>query len=232
MCAIGGWLVDPRARLDQSALDRLMAAMAHRGPDDAGTFIDVANGLAIGHNRLSIIDLSPGGHQPMVNASNGDVLSFNGEIYNFRELRHQLETKGYCFQSESDTEVLLQSFAAWGVECVRHIRGMFAFVVWRPAERALFLFRDPMGIKPLYYWNWADHGVVFASELKALLAFPGFRASVDRRAMGQFLEFGYAFEGDRTILKGIHKVPPGHFLRVRGNEKPKLERYFWPEVVE
>jgi asparagine synthase (glutamine-hydrolysing) len=231
MCAIGGWLVDPRAGLDQAALDRLMAAMAHRGPDDAGKLIDSDAGLAIGHNRLSIIDLGSGGHQPMVNANNGDVLSFNGEIYNFRELRRQLETKGYCFQSQSDTEVLLQSFAAWGVECVRHIRGMFTFAVWRPPERALFLFRDPMGIKPLYYWNWADHGVVFASELKALLAFPRFRASVDRRAMGQFLEFGYTFEGDRTILKGIHKVPPGHFLRVRRNEKPKLERYFWPKVA-
>jgi asparagine synthase (glutamine-hydrolysing) len=231
MCAIGGWLVGSRAEVDQAALDRLMAAMAHRGPDNAGRLIDANAGVAIGHNRLSIIDLGPGGHQPMVNASNGDVLSFNGEIYNFRELRHQLETKGYCFQSKSDTEVLLQSFAAWGVECVRHIRGMFAFVIWRPAEGALFLFRDPMGVKPLYYWNWADHGVVFASELKALLAFPGFRASFDRRAMGQFLEFGYAFEGDRTILKGIHKVPPGYFLRVRRNEKPKLERYFWTKVA-
>jgi asparagine synthase (glutamine-hydrolysing) len=231
MCAIGGWLVDPRAGLDQAMLGRLMAAMAHRGPDDAGKFIDAAAGLAIGHNRLSIIDLGPGGHQPMVNASNGDILSFNGEIYNFRELRRELKAKGYRFQSQSDTEVLLHAFAAWGAECVRYIRGMFAFAIWRPAERALFLFRDPMGIKPLYYWNWPDHGIVFASELKALLAFPGFRPSVDRRAMGQFLEFGYTFEDNRTILKGVNKVPPGHFLRVRWNEKPKLERYFRPEVA-
>jgi asparagine synthase (glutamine-hydrolysing) len=231
MCAIGGWLVDAQAGLDRAALDRMMAAMAHRGPDDAGRLVDVSAGLAIGHNRLSIIDLGPGGHQPMVNADNGDILSFNGEIYNYHELRDQLEAQGYSFRSQSDTEVLLRAFAAWGVECVRHIRGMFAFVVWRPVERALFLFRDPMGIKPLYYWNRPEHGIVFASELKALLAFPGFRASADRRAMGQFLEFGYAFEGDRTILKGVHKVPPGHFLRFRENERPKLERYFWPEVA-
>ena len=231
MCAIGGWLVDPHAGLDQAVLDRMMAAMAHRGPDDAGRLVDMSAGLAIGHNRLSIIDLGPGGHQPMINADNGDILSFNGEIYNFHDLRDQLEAQGYTFRSQSDTEVLLRAFAAWGVECVRHIRGMFAFVVWRPAERALFLFRDPMGIKPLYYWNWPKHGIVFASELKALLAFPGFRASADRRAMGQFLEFGYAFEGDRTILKGVHKVPPGHFLRFQRNEKPKLERYFWPKVA-
>ena len=142
-----------------------------------------------------------------------------------------LEAKGYRFRSQSDTEVLLFAFAAWGTECVRHIRGMFAFAIWRPAERALFLFRDPMGIKPLYYWNPPGGGIVFASELKAFLAFPGFRPSLDRRAIGQFLEFGYTFEDDRTILNGVHKLPPGHFLRVRANEKPELERYFRPEVA-
>ena len=166
----------------------------------------------------------------MINSANGDVLTFNGEIYNFRELRCDLEAKGYRFRSQSDTEVLLFAFAAWGTECVRHIRGMFAFAIWRPAERALFLFRDPMGIKPLYYWIPPGGGIVFASELKALLAFPGFRPSLDRRAIGQFLEFGYTFENDRTILNGVHKLPPGHFLRVRANEKPKLERYFRPNV--
>src|SRR5438067_332686 len=125
MCAIGGWLVSPQAQLDQVALDRIMATMAHRGPDGAGRFIDTAAGLAVGHNRLSIIDLGPGGHQPMVNPNNGDVLTFNGEIYNFKELRRELEAKGCRFHSESDTEVLLHAFAAWGVECVRLIRGMF-----------------------------------------------------------------------------------------------------------
>src|SRR5262249_31409618 len=189
MCAIGGWLVDPQVRLDQGAFDGMMAGMAHRGPDDAGRIVNVPAGLAIGHNRLSIIDLGPGGHQPMVNASNGDVLSFNGEIYNFRKLRHELETKGCRFRSQSDTEALLHAFAAWGAECVRHIRGMFAFAVWRPAERGLFLFRDPMGVKPLYYWIPPGGGIVFASELKALLVFPGFQPSLDRRAIGQFLEF-------------------------------------------
>jgi asparagine synthase (glutamine-hydrolysing) len=231
MCAIGGWLIDPRGHLDQGELGQMMTAMTHRGPDDSGSFIDAAAGLAFGHNRLSIIDLSPAGHQPMVNASNGDVLTFNGEIFNFCELRQELEAKGYRFQSQSDTEVLLLSFAAWGVECVRHIRGMFAFAIWRPAECVLFLFRDPMGIKPLYYWNWPDHGVVFASELKAFLALPVFRPSADRRAMGQFLEFGYTFENERTILNGVRKIPPGHFLRVQRNEEPKLELYFRPEVA-
>src|SRR6516162_2711754 len=230
MCAIGGWLVDPQAGLDQPALDRMMAAMAHRGPDDAGKLIDVAAGIAIGHNRLSIIDLSSGGHQPMVNPFTGDVLGFNGEIYNFRELRRELEAEGYQFRSQSDTEVLLFAFAAWGTECVRHIRGMFAFAIWCPEERAMFLFRDPMGIKPLYYWTPPGGGIVFASELKALLVFPGLQPSLDRRAIAQFLEFGYTFENDRTILKGVRKLPPGHFLRVRPNEKPKLEHYFHPNL--
>ena len=231
MCAIGGWLINPQARLDQAALDRMMAAMAHRGPDDTGRFFDAAAGVALGHNRLSIIDLSPGGHQPMVNTNNGDVLTFNGEIYNFRILRRELEAKGCRFCSQSDTEVLLHAFAVWGIECARHLRGMFAFAVWRPAERDLFLFRDPMGIKPLYYWVPPGGGIVFASELKALLVFPGLQPSLDRRAIGQFLEFGYTFEDKRTILNGVHKLPPGHLLRVRANEEPRLERYFHPEVA-
>src|SRR5262245_29365635 len=185
MCAIGGWLLDPQAQPDQAALDRMMASMVHRGPDDAGKFLDAAAGLAVGHNRLSIIDLTSGGHQPMVNASNGDVLTFNGEIYNFRVLRRELEAKGYRFRSQSDTEILLHAFEAWGIECVRHIRGMFAFAIWRRAERALFLFRDPMGIKPLYYWTPPGGGIVFASELKAMLTFPWYRPTLDRRAIGQ-----------------------------------------------
>src|SRR5262249_55065 len=128
-------------------------------------------------------------------------------------------------------EVLLHAFAAWGTECVWHIRGMFAFAVWRPAERVLFLFRDPMGIKPLYYWIPPGGGIVFASELKALLVFPGVRPSLDRRPIGQFVEVGYTFDDDRTILNGVYKLPPGHYLRVRQNEKPKIERYFHPEVA-
>ena len=229
MCGIAGWLLDGPSGLGVADLQHMLDVISHRGPDDTGTHIE-DSGVALGHNRLSIIDLTRGGHQPMINSANGDVLTFNGEIYNFRDLRCDLEAKGYRFRSQSDTEVLLFAFAAWGTECVRHMRGMFAFAIWRPEERAMFLFRDPMGIKPLYYWIPPSGGIVFASELKALLAFPGFQPSLDRRAIGQFLEFGYTFENDRTILKGVRKLPPGHFLRVRANEKPKLERYFRPNV--
>jgi asparagine synthase (glutamine-hydrolysing) len=231
MCGIGGWIGEGAGRLDEPHLGAMMAAMRHRGPDDAGTWIGANGNVALGHNRLSIIDLSLGGHQPMINPNNGDVLTFNGEIYNFHELRRHLEAKGYQFRSQSDTEVLLFAFAAWGTDCVRYIRGMFAFAVWSPTEHALFLFRDPMGMKPLYYWRSPARGIVFASELKALLGFPGFQPSLDRRAIGQFLEFGYTFDDNCTILKGVHKLPPGHFLRVRADEEPEVERYFRPQVA-
>jgi asparagine synthase (glutamine-hydrolysing) len=229
MCGIAGWLLNGPAQYGVADLQRMLDIISHRGPDDRGAIVEKC-GVALGHNRLSIIDLSAAAHQPMVNADNGDILSFNGEIYNFRELRHELEGKGHHFRTRSDTEVLLHAFAAWGTQCVRYIRGMFAFAIWRPVERALFLFRDPMGIKPLYYWI-PPGGIVFASELKALLVFPGFRPSLDRRAIGQFLEFGYTFEDDRTILSGVHKLLPGHFLRLRANEKMEIERYFHPEVA-
>src|SRR5215471_8909739 len=231
MCGIAGWLLNSPGWCGAADLGRMLNVISHRGPDDRGTHIVDNCGVALGHNRLSIIDLTRGGHQPMVNSANGDVLTFNGEIYNFHELRRHLEAKGYQFRSQSDTEVLLFAFAAWGTECVRYIRGMFAFAVWCPAERALFLFRDPMGIKPLYYWRSQARGIVFASELKGLLGFPGFQPSLDHRAIGQFLEFGYTFEDDRTILNGVHKLPPGHFLRVRAGEKPELERYFRPQAA-
>ena len=164
MCGIAGWLLeDPLCGV--ADLQRMLEAISHRGPDDRGTHIDEDSGLALGHNRLSIIDLTPGGHQPMTNPGNGDVLTFNGEIYNYRELRRRLEAEGHRFRSESDTEVLLYAFAAWGTECIRHVRGMYAFALWRPIDRALFLFRDPMGVKPLYYWKPPSGGIVFASEL-------------------------------------------------------------------
>ena len=230
MCGIAGWLLeDPLCGV--ADLQRMLEAISHRGPDDRGTHIDEDSGLALGHNRLSIIDLTPGGHQPMTNPENGDVLTFNGEIYNYRELRRRLEAEGHRFRSESDTEVLLYAFAAWGTECVRHVRGMYAFALWRPTDRALFLFRDPMGVKPLYYWKPPSGGIVFASELKAFLEFPGFQSSIDLRAIGQFLEFGYTFEDDRTILNSVHKLSPGHFLHISAKGKPALERYFRPQIA-
>src|SRR5262249_14996408 len=126
MCGIAGWLLDDRRDTGAADLRRMLKSIGHRGPGDTGTYIAAEHNVALGHNRFSIIDLSAAGHQPMVNTGNGDVLTFNGEVYNFRELRHRLQAKGYRFHSECDTEVLLHAFAAWGTECVHHIRGMYA----------------------------------------------------------------------------------------------------------
>lgn len=212
-------------------LTRLLLAISHRGPDDVGTYIDEEAGVALGHKRLSIIDLTPGGHQPMVNPNNGDVLAFNGEIYNFRELRTELEGYGVQFRSQSDSEVLLMAFQQWGADCIRHVRGMFAFAVWRARENALYLFRDPIGMKPLYYWCPPSGGLVFASEIKAFLQLPAFPGRIDSRALGQFLEFGYCFEPERSIFEGVRRLTPGHFLRLGTDRQPKVKRFFWPELI-
>lgn len=230
MCGIAGWLT-PSRLFDTGDLDRLLVAISHRGPDDAGTYIDAEVGVALGHRRLSIIDLSSAGHQPMVNSDNGDVLVFNGEIYNFRELRTMLEGSGVRFRSQSDSEVLLMAFQRWGTDCTKYIRGMFAFVVWRASERALYLFRDPMGMKPLYYWCPPSGGLVFASEIKAFFELPGFPARLDGQALGQFLEFGYSFEPERSILASVRRLPPGHFLRFGAGEQAQPRRYFYPALL-
>jgi asparagine synthase (glutamine-hydrolysing) len=231
MCGIAGWLLNSPPREAVAELHNMLRSIDHRGPDDKGVYVEHETGIALGHNRLSIIDLSSGGHQPMLNAATRDVLIFNGEIYNFRELKRVLEAKGFQFRTESDTEVLLFAFAAWGTDCVSYIRGMFAFAVWQARERTLLLYRDPMGIKPLYYWSPPEGGIVFASELKALLKFANLRPSLDKRAVGQFLEFGYTFQEERTILNGVHKLQPGHFVCLRLNGKLIGKRYFNPQLT-
>jgi len=228
MCGIAGWMVSGQGLWNESHLAQMMAALRHRGPDDAGVYFD-KKGVALGHNRLSIIDLSKNGHQPMVNQETGDVVCFNGEIFNFLEIRSELINLGFNFKSHSDTEVLLYAIAAWGMECLSKIRGMFAFAVWRPREHTLYLARDPLGIKPLYYWN-SGHGLSFASEVKSLLSLPGFEVLADAFAVGQFLEFGYTFDPNRTVLRGVSKIPPGHFLRVPSNGDPELACFFKPRL--
>ena len=149
MCGISGWLLNKPGRFSRDHLQSLIGVLGHRGPDDSGVYFDSEHQVAFGHNRLSILDLNRRARQPMLNARNGDVLNFNGEIYNFRALRDRLENKGYEFRSTSDTEVLLYSFAAWGVDCLDKIQGMYAFALWSKSSRTLHLVRDPMGIKPL-----------------------------------------------------------------------------------
>lgn len=194
---------------DVEIVGRMADALAHRGPDDRGTWADPA-GVAFGHRRLSIIDLSPLGRQPMRSASGRYTIAFNGEIYNFAELRKELIASGQQFRGRSDTEVMLAAFEQHGfVDALPHLRGMFAMAVWDGVERRLFLARDRMGEKPLYY-GWIDEGrtLVLGSELKALMAHPRFDARVDRASLISFIRHGYV-PAPHSIFQGVHKLPPG-----------------------
>jgi len=214
MCGLAGFVdfggavsVDAQA----ATCGRMADALAHRGPDDRGVWTDPAAGVALGHRRLSILDLSPLGHQPMVSASGRFVIAYNGEIYNFQALRGELE--GYPFRGRSDTEVILAAFERWGVEAsLPRFNGMFALAVWDTRDRALWLARDRFGEKPLYYGR-VGRALVFASELKAIEQFPGFARDVDRGALTQLLRFSYV-PAPACIFRGIRKLPTATSLRV------------------
>lgn len=212
MCGIAGFL---QRRPDAPAVISAMAdTLYHRGPDAGGTWCDEQAGVALGHRRLSILDLSAAGSQPMHSASGRYALSYNGEIYNFRVLRQDLAARGYPFKGHSDTEVLLAAIELWGVEAtLQRIDGMFAFALWDQSERSLTLARDRVGKKPLYY-GWSGAAFLFGSELKALAAHPDFDRTINRAALGQFLRFGWVPE-PWSIYSSVRKLPPGGLIRVR-----------------
>src|ERR1700722_3861933 len=192
----------------------MATALAHRGPDDAGTWADDHCGVALGHRRLSIIDLSPLGHQPMTSESGRFVVSYNGEIYNYRDLRKELEHAGVGFRSQSDTEVLLTAVERWGFEAaLNRFNGMFAIALWDRSERRLFLARDRFGEKPLYYGLFGKK-LLFASELKALRVHPAFKGEVDRGSVAQFLRFT-CVPAPRTIFANVWKLPAGSWTSFR-----------------
>lgn len=184
--------------------------IAHRGPDGEGSFVEGHVGL--GHRRLAIIDLSPAGHQPMETADGRFVISYNGEVYNFQELRLELEAAGYPFRSRTDTEVVLNAFAEWGERCLDRFNGMFAFAIWDRKERSLFLARDRFGIKPLYY-TLQGNKLLFGSEIKAIVAHSAYRTTVDKEALLEYFTFQNFFT-DRTLFKDVRILPAGHWLRV------------------
>lgn len=218
MCGIFGF-VTKDARLDARAvLEEAKAALHHRGPDDRGTFEGARGEWRVGlaHTRLAIIDLSAGGHQPMTTPDGRYTLVFNGEIYNFHEIRRELEAAGERLSSSSDTEVLLRGYARWGDGVLARLRGMFAFAVWDAAEGALFLARDRLGVKPLYYVA-SPSGVAFASEVRALLATGLAEKRLSPRAVVSYFAFGAVSEPD-VILDGVSMLPPGHTLALRGGE--------------
>ncbi len=214
MCGIAGY-INRSGPKDPAWLEQTAAAMAdsvaHRGPDDAGIWADQDNGIAFGHRRLSIIDLSQEGHQPKASASGRFVICYNGEIYNFRDLRGALEKEGVAFRGGSDTEVLLEAVERWGLEkTLKKTNGMFAFALWDAQERTLSLARDRLGKKPLYY-GWSDDGFAFASELKAFRALETFKPAVNRQAAALFMRYNYV-PAPFCIYEDVFKLPAASYL--------------------
>ena len=209
MCGIAG-IASHSSQPDRTWLPVARDTLIHRGPDDAGEWWSKDGRVGLAHRRLSILDLSPAGHQPMHLSERGLSLVFNGEIYNFKDLRSELEQRGYRFRSHSDTEVLLAAYDAWATECLGRLNGMFAFALYDAPRQRLFLARDRAGEKPLFY-HLADGTLHFASELKALMAQPTLPRRIDPESLDCCLAMGFV-PGDRCILKGFHKLPPAHAL--------------------
>jgi asparagine synthase (glutamine-hydrolysing) len=217
MCGIVG-LVDFKnsntAGVMTEVISRMTETLRHRGPDDGGVWVDDQWGVALGHRRLSIVDLSADGHQPMSSTSGRYVIAFNGEVYNFLAVRRELESAGQRFRGHSDTEVLLQSIERWGLDkTLSRVAGMFAFALWDRSEQRLDLVRDRLGKKPLYF-GWSDGSLLFASELKAFRAHPRFNAELDRGALALLLRHGF-IPAPHTIFKDVFKLPPGTRLSIR-----------------
>jgi asparagine synthase (glutamine-hydrolysing) len=224
MCGIAGiFHLDTAKPVDPARVNQMLAPMGHRGPDGSGVW--TAQGVGLGHLRLSIIDLG-GGAQPMSTADGGVTVTYNGEIYNFAEVRAELEAKGHVFRTNSDTEVILHGWRQWGEACVERFDGMFAFALFDAGSQSLWLVRDRFGVKPLHYAALSDGSLIFASELKGLLAHPLMRREAEPTAIEDYFAFGYVPD-DTSLLRGVRKLPAGHTLRlVRGRPLPEPMRYF------
>jgi asparagine synthase (glutamine-hydrolysing) len=224
MCGIAG-IVDLGGRqpFDRELLNRMNDLQGHRGPDESGLYLEPGVGLA--HKRLSIIDLSSG-QQPLWNEDGTVVIVYNGEIYNFPELTEELLSLGHTFKSHCDTEVIVHGWEEWGEKCVDRFRGMFAFALWDRIKQTLFMARDRLGVKPLYYAVLPDKKVAFASELKGLVPIPGWSRELDPHAIEEYFAFGYVPE-PKTIFKGALKLEPGHTITFTRGEVPGQPRQYW-----
>jgi len=225
MCGIVGQLNFDSTPVSPVILKKMTDVIKHRGPDGEGHWIE--GNIGFGHRRLSIIDLSPAGHQPMISADHRYVLTYNGEIYNFRELRTELEVKGYWFHSQTDSEVVLYSLAEWGTEALSKFNGMFALAFWDRKEKSLLVARDRYGIKPLYYFQ-NDKKLVFGSEQKAILEQPAFDRVINKKALLEYFTFQNIFT-DQTLLEGIHLLQPGHYATLdllNDSKKLKFVQYW------
>lgn len=225
MCGIAG-VFDTRGNRDAEGevVERMNAAQFHRGPDGGG--IHVEPGLALGHRRLAIIDLTAAGHQPLFNEAGTVGVVYNGEIYNFQALQAELEGLGYRFRSRCDTEVIVHAWRAWGEACVERFRGMFAFALWDRERQCLFMARDRLGIKPLYYGVLPGGALVFASELKAVMLHPDMPREVEPQAVEDYFAFGYVPD-PKSIFRHVNKLSPGHRLVVQRGETVGTPRPYW-----
>jgi asparagine synthase (glutamine-hydrolysing) len=241
MCGICGLVGQADNQIIGAMLDRI----AHRGPDDFGIYLSETRTqevAGLGHRRLSIIDLSTAGHQPMSSTDGRIWLTYNGEIYNFLDLRRELESKGHRFRSSTDTEVVIAAYREWGERCVERLNGMFAFAIWDVEEEKLFLARDRLGIKPLYYAQ-TPKGFAFASEIKALLVIRELPREIDLSSLHQYLTFLWVPD-PKTMFRGIYKLPPAHYLTyqrgrveiaeywdIRFNEEQDKDEKYWADLV-
>ena len=222
MCGFAGKLASsPQSSIDPGLLEAMAESLSHRGPDADGFYF--GSGVGLAHRRLSIVDVAAG-HQPLANEDGSVWVVFNGEIYNFADLRADLEARGHVFRTHSDTEVIAHGYEEWGESCVEHFRGMFAFALWDVAARRLLLARDRVGIKPVYYARTADGGVTFASEIKAILQDSSVDTAWSAEALDAYLTFLYV-PGPATIYRDIHKLPAGHVL-VAENGNIRISRYW------
>lgn len=224
MCGIAGIFdIEGLAIFDENLISTMNQTQFHRGPDEGGLHLEP--GVALAHRRLSIIDLSSG-QQPMLNNDGTVCVVYNGEIYNFMELAEQLKSKGYQFRTRSDTEVILYAWQEWGEDCVNYFRGMFAFAIYDQKQQALFLARDRLGIKPLFYAILPSNQLVFGSELKVIKAHPGLPRELNPQAVEDYFALGYIPE-PKTIYRGVHKLSPGHtLLLTRGQPVPEPHEYW------
>ena len=225
MCGITGFLTtkQPNKETLQSLIQRMTETLRHRGPDGEGFWIDLNAGIAFGHRRLSILDLSEAGKQPMLSSCERFILTFNGEIYNHKELKQELEKaqKAPFFRGTSDTEILLAAISAWGLaKTLQRSNGMFALALWDRKTSQLFLARDRLGIKPLYY-GWTPSAFVFGSELNPVALYPDFDPHIDQEAIAHYLRVGN-IPAPRSIYKNVRKLLPGQILRIDDPQNRKI----------
>lgn len=229
MCGIAGIITQSSREDAMGRLKQMLNLQTHRGPDGVGYEIvetTKGNPVCLGNRRLAVLDLSDHGHQPMINPDTGDIIIYNGEIYNFGDLKVSLETLGFAFRSSSDTEVLLRAYQQWGLNFLDKIKGMFAFAIWDPKTQGLLLARDQLGIKPLYYSSLNDQGFVFASEVRAVLASGLVPQKMDTRSLASYLAYG-AVQEPFTMISGISSLPPGTRIEVDPSGKVTRQSIYW-----